>query len=270
MFKLLGIGLIGIGWNIKINAYDELSSLRNTIKNEKTYIYPHDISQLGKEQHNVPENIVVKIPRFLIDKKYPVGEIKLNKIKTKTSTIIRYDEDGRIKITNNEEIKKELLRSCLLFPTELFKEFELEQRIMTDGGIKILFNNTITSKSNGGKNLVERYFTVIENSGIDNSKEYNLVPSQQNVELMSMALSDYDFELKENFINSNKDVYLIVEPRKHSLNSSDVKLNIVAIADNKDKIFEEKYSNQISELSKQFATSFIVIICGIGLLFMET
>jgi hypothetical protein len=44
MLKLLGIGLIGIGWNIKTNAHDKLNGLRNTIKNEKTYIYPHDIS----------------------------------------------------------------------------------------------------------------------------------------------------------------------------------------------------------------------------------
>ena len=160
--------------------------------------------------------------------------MKLNKIKTKTSTIIRYGEDGRIKITNNEEIKKELLCSCLLFLTELFEEFKFKQRIQTDEKIKILFNNTITSKSNGGKNLLKRYFAVIKNSGIDNSKIYNLVPSQHSVELMSAALSDYDFELKENFINYNKDVYLIAKPHKQSLNSTDVKLNIVAITVDKD------------------------------------
>ena len=51
---------------------------------------------------------------------------------------------------------------------------------------------------------------------------------------MSAALSDYDFELKENFINYNKDVYLIAKPHKQSLNSTDVKLNIVAITVDKD------------------------------------
>ena len=49
MFKFLGIGL---------------GCLRNTIKNEKAYIYPCDISRLGKEQHDEPENVVVKISRF--------------------------------------------------------------------------------------------------------------------------------------------------------------------------------------------------------------
>lgn len=272
MLKLFGIGLISFGWSVKINTDDELVNLRNKIKNEKTYIYPHDITKLGEEQTNMPDNIIVKIPHNLIDKKYSIGTIKLNRLTTKTSTIIKYDESGRIKIISNDKIIKEPFQSHLLFPTKIFKEFELNPRMFESNKIKILFNNTITSKSGGCGNLLERYFNVVENSGMDYSTLYHTIPS-----IHSIALTGYDFELKENFIRSYNDLYLIVNPYKQITKSPmsqeqaepNIKLNIVAIADDKDKIIKEKYWSDANEIDNQYLASFLVIASGIVLLFVE-
>lgn len=275
MLKLFGIGLISFGWSAKINTDDKLVNLRNKIKNEKTYIYPYDITKLGNEQTNMPDNIIVKIPYNLIDKKYSIGMIKLNRLTTKTSTTIKYDESGIIKIINNDKIKKEPFQSHLLFPTKIFKEFELNPRMFDSNKIKILFNNTITSKSVGCGNLLERYFNIVENSGMDCSTLHRSISS---IPLMySMALSGYDFELKENFIRSYNDLYLIVNPYKQLSNpqisqeqvESNIKLNIVAIADDKDKIIKEKYCYEASEIDSQYSISFLAIVCGIGLLFYK-
>jgi len=272
MLKLIGCGLINFGWNIKINTDDKLDNLRKNIKNEKIYVYPNDVFKLCEEQTYIPDNIIVKIPHNLIDNKYFIGMIKLNIMIKKTSTIFKFDENGRIKIINNDKIKKEPFQTYLLFPTKIFKEFELEQKMFESNKIKILFNNTITSKSIGYNNLFERYFNVVKNSGMDCFIHYHSIPS-----IHSIALSEYDFELEENFIRSCNNVYLIVNPHKQMSEPQifqeqpkpNIKLNIIAIADNKDKIIKEKYCSKINEIISQYSASFLVIACGIGLLFYK-
>ena len=118
--------------------------------------------------------------------------------------------------------------------------------------IKILFNNTITSKSCGHKNLIQKYFTIVQNSGIDYSNQYNLIPHEY--PMYSMPL--FECELEENFISHYNDIFLMVNPYKQLSNFSEqqtvqfeqqtvqseqniksyIKLNIIAIADDKDKI----------------------------------
>ena len=274
MLKLIGVGLIGYGWNIKTNADDKYIDLRNTIKNEKIYDYQQDISKLDIEKNNIPDNIIVKIPHNLIDKKYSIGKIKLNRITTNKSTIIKYYQNGKLKIINNDEIKKEPFQSHLLFPTKIFKEFELDQIMFMNNKIKILFDNTITSKSCGHKNLIEKYFTIIQNSGIDYHKLHNPISAEYSI--YSFPLSEYDFELEENFISHYNDIYLMVNPYKKSYFTelldveSDIKLNIIAIADNKNKIIEEKYRSEISNNYNQYAISFLAIAYGITLLFVKS
>jgi hypothetical protein len=278
MLKLAGIGLISFGLRVKISADDEFVNLTNKIKNEKTYIYPHDITKLSEVQTDMPDNIIVKIPHNLIDKKYSIGVIKLNRLTTKTSTIIQYDESGRIKIISNDEIKKEPFQSHLLFPTKIFKEFELNPRMFESNKIKILFNNTITSKSVGCGNLLQRYSNIVENSGMDCSTLYHSISSIYSIPSMhSMALTGYDFELKENFIRTYDDVFLIVNPHKQISQllmyqeqvEPNIKLNIVAISDDKDKIIKEKYWSDADVIANGYLASFLFIASGIILLFVE-
>ena len=394
MFKLLGIGLIGYGWNIKKNTDKEIVDLNKTMKNEKIYVYPHDIPKLDLEPANLPNDIIVKIPHNLIDNKYYIGKIKLYKITKDTSTIIRYyddDENKKLKITDIDHIKKEPYQSHLLFPTKILKEFELDQIMFKNNKIKILFDNTITCKSGGHENLIEKYFNIIQNSGINYSNQHN--PIFYKYPLYPMPL--FECELEENFISHHNDIFLLVNPFKQLSNlseqqtlqseeqtvqseqqtvqfdqqtvqseqqtlqseeqtvqpeeqtlqseeqtvqseeqtvqsdqqtvqseeqtlqseeqtvqseqqtvqseqqtvqseqqniisykypkysipqfrcelkenaESDIKLNIVAIADDKDKIIKEKYHSEISTIEEQYNLSFWAVVSGIALLFIE-
>ena len=84
---------------------------------------------------------------------------------------------------------------------------------------------------------------------------------------MSIYLvNNNNYELKENFIAHNNDVYLMVNPCTRYMN---IKLQIIAIADNKDKIVREKYSSTINKLEGQYIISFFAIAFGIGLLFVK-
>lgn len=113
--------------------------------------------------------------------------------------------------------------------------------------IKILFDNTITSKSYGHKNLIEKYFTIIQNCGIDYNKLHNQISSEYSI--YSFPLSEYDFELEENFISHYNDIFLMVNPYKQS--------------------YFIELLNEISNNYNQYAISFFAIAYGITLLFIK-
>lgn len=286
MLKIIGTGFIILGINIKIYVDKKFDDLNNTIKNEKIYVYPDDIYKLCQEHDpeqqdcdsdsdsdSEPNNSIIKIPHNLINNKYSIGTIKLNKITPKLSTIVKCDEYGKIKIINNDEVISSIAQSHLLFPTKIFKEFELDQMMFMNKEIKLLVDNAVNYKSNENRNenLINKYCAIIKNSGIEHSElklELESVP-----EYSSTFFNN--FELKENFIKPCNDVYLMVNPHSQLLNfsskySKNIKLKIIAISDNRDLIVKEKYSNKINELDGQYIISFFVIACGVGLLFLKS
>lgn len=260
MLKIIGVGFIILGFNIGKYVNKEFYDLNNMIKNEKIYIYQSDILNSGQKQLSMQTNSIVKIPRNLIDNKYSIGIIKLNKISPKLSTIIKCDEYGRIKIINNNEITNEIIQTHMLFPTKIFKEFELDQMMFMNKEIKLLVDNAKIYKSdknkNENKNVIDRYRTIISNNDIEYS----------GLHLMHPSTFYNNYELKENFIAHNNDVYLMVNPCTRYM---DTKLQIIAITDNKDKIVREKYSSTINKLEGQCIISFFAIAFGIGLLFVK-
>lgn len=258
MLKIIGVGFIILGFNIRKYVNKEFYDLNNMIKNEKIYIYHSDIFNSGQKQLSMQTNSIVKIPRNLIDDKYSIGIIKLNKISPKLSTIVKCDKYGRIKIINNNEITNEIIQTHMLFPTKIFKEFELDQMMFMNKEIKLLVDNTKIYKSNKNenKNVIDRYRTIISNNDIEYSGLHFVYPSTFYI----------NYELKENFITHNNDVYLMVNPCTRYMNT---KLQIIAIADNKDKIVREKYSSTINKLEGQYIISFFAIAFGIGLLFVK-
>jgi hypothetical protein len=284
MFKIIGIGIFG--WGVQsINKTDnEYLNLKNTIKNEKIYVYPNDVDELNKkysfdkEQNNISNNIIIKIPYNSIDIKYPIGKIKLNKIIKKTSpiTIIEYNNSRKNKFTNNEIIDKKLFKECVLFPTEIFKHnaLNLEQH----NKIKLLFDNTITSKSKQSKKLINEYYNSIIKS--NQSKDFLLSNNiYYDLDYDYYYDSDYDYnydyELELNFIEYYRNVYLLVNPYieksdKEPTQLSNTKYNIISIGDDENIIIKEKYSNEKNQLDNKYLISIIAIVAGIGLVFVKT
>jgi len=286
MISLVGICLISIGLNIKLNIYNDYKILSNKMINEKVFVYPYDTNQFVKKvslnKNSINDNMIVKIPNNYIYKKYSIGKIKIQKITKKTSTVINYDKvNDFIKIENKETKCRETFLEHLLFPTCKFKEFEFDNKRFYDNKIKILFDNTIISKSNCNLPLINKYKNIVENNCI------------------SLNTSGCDFELEENFIGNFDDLYLMVEPclmstyqessqepsqqpsqessqepsqepsQESSQESSQepkVKFNIIALSDNKDKIIKEKYIDELNEINHKMFLSYFSIISGVVVL----
>lgn len=266
MYYLIGVGLIGLGFKIQHNVYNDYKNLNNKIKNEKIYEYPKNTYEYIKNyspqnytQYENPNEIIVKIPADCIDKKYSIGEIKIEKITKHISTIFECDKN-KIIIKNKEIKHKEPFLQHILFPTTLFDEFEIKQRTFNNEKIKVLFDNSIISKSSAGKtNLIDKYIKIIENN-------YGNCQSS-NIFLHTPINSNY--EMEENFIENGNDLYLIVKPNiKFSTEQKpNIKLDIVAMGDDVNKIVEEKYDVELREIGDKLIFSCLSIASGFILFF---
>lgn len=277
MLGLLSLGLVGIGLNIYAFETENYKILNEKIKNEKVLTYPHDTNQYMKNillnknvllnKNELSNNVIVKIPNNLLDKKFSIGKIKINKISKKNSTIIYYDKiNDCIKIKDKETECKEPFIEHLLFPTCKFKEFEFDNKMFYNNKIKILFDNAIISKSNGNMALINKYINTIENNSVR-----NFIPKEY---FSNLIISGCNFELEENFITPFDDLYLIIKPclqlKNQETNNEKVKFNIIVLGNNKDKIIEEKYIDELNVINRNMVLSYFCTITGcLTLLFIK-
>lgn len=273
MISLVGIGLISIGINIRTNVYKNDKIIIEKIKNEKVFTYPFETNNIMENdllnKNNMSNNMIIKIPNDRLYKKFSIGKIKIQKIIKKKITDIKYDKDNNtVNIENKEIITKEPFLEHLLFPTCKFKEFDFDNKRFHDNKIKILFNNTIISKSHGNIGLIDKYINTLENNYVSNFL--------QREHFLNLITSGCDFELEENLIGNFNDLYLMVEPHLMSTNQESnqesnqepnqepkVKFNIIALSDNKDKIIKEKYISEINELNNRIILFYFSILSGV-------
>lgn len=274
MLGLIGLGLIGIGNNIRINTDNKNDQLNRIITNEKIYTIPEDnyiLTQLSSEitpNQNSNSNLIIKIPHNLINNKYLVGKIKLNKITNFSEKKYKLDEFNNLIIEKKiKEKKTEPFLKKILFPSNILENYGIDYKFEPNDKTEILFNNSIVSKSKSFKTLYDKFKNTITFS---HSNTTNLTFSD-NFDIVQPYNDNVNFELVENYITERKDVYLLIDDALRSNGSNENKiLNILIICDNKDKIIKKKYQIMLNEVELGYISSFSLITIGIGVIIGST
>lgn len=218
---------------IKKNELDE------KIKNYPIYFYP-------KELNKIPLNNQIKviaIPSGLINKEYLIGEISLEKIIPTPIYVKKIIRDNNsinnwksIQVEKQVELKQDIKKQ-ILFP-KIYSQLDLDQNLLKSNKIIVLFDNLTVTRSDSNTNVNTNYkvlFDLYEHDIKKNIPTYypDLIPNIKFYESV---------ELKKNYLDTNKNLYLIV-----SNNNLSGKYYIRAMADSKEKIINQALKSDIEE-----------------------
>lgn len=220
-------------------TYNKLIEYKNKIKQEQIYEYPN------LPNNPMDTNIIVKIPNNLIQKKYYIGTMQLNKL-VPIQTIKLCFNTKTLKYVNTNIINVKI-KNCVLFPPNIYKNLVLDKKLLSMNKIKILFNNNITSYSFYSNILFSKYNQILSTN----------IPSYLS-EINYDDYKNFDIQLQENLISQGEDVYLIVNP---SITTNE--LCISTISNDIDTILTEKYNYLINEIKMIASFSFVICCSGI-------
>lgn len=241
---ILSFSLIGTGGLSSYFAIEKKKELENKIDSLIIYNYPNEINNINQSKS------IIKIPKNFINLKNPIGIVKINKViklpYTTYEKIYNYNELRYEKVKSIQyDIVKKNIGKQILFPS-------LNNYFIFDKETKVLFTNNLYTVSDNSSNIVKRYEDIIRKNISNFSSDLVLEKSYFFSELQNEL-----YELEENILNNQKDLYLLSNP----INS---KLYINCICDNKEKIIKEKFSNEINTVECLTISSIVLTITGIG------
>jgi hypothetical protein len=252
IFNLIPISLIGAGIYSTYLTFIKKNKLDDKIKNYPIYSYPNELNK-------IPVNIhlnTIKISKNQIDSTYLIGEISLEKItpilsykKKQIKTDLFGNEYENI-IAEERIVSRELIKKQILFPL-IYNGLDLDKKLLLSNNIKILFDNTIVTKLKANENY-KLLFDLYENDVKKNIPTYYL-------DLIPNIKSNQFIELKKNYIESNKDLYLIVN--KYNINPT--LYDIQAMSDSKEKIINHALKSNIEEYQVKCILSVMFISLGL-------
>lgn len=290
MFDLILFGLCGVGtriYSIKKSGYKKLNE---KISREKIYEYPQDFKKIKK---NNKKNIIVKIDKNKLE--------KLN-----NSNLIGYVKI----IKKNNDIKYFGKKNTDIFHQMLFPNIDdnliLDPKLSLSTGVKILMNNRLFTKLTNDnfmikcKQIIEKKAINLKfdmNSDQDHDIDLNLFISALDTKEKKMITGDniysitsiYNqktkkfekkiygskenfYELEENFLNPNDDLYLMGtmpnSTRDKCFNLEHIShyyenFHINTISTSKRSIIHEKYKDEINYLENLNIAIIVISIATI-------
>ena len=203
ILNLIPISLIGSGIYSTYLTFIKKNELDDKIKNCPIYSYPNELNKIPKTN----SLHIIKISTNQIDSNYLIGEISLEKI-----TPIIYYKKKLIKtdyfsnkyenvLVEKKLESRELIKKQILFPL-IYNGLYLDRNLLLSNKIQILFDNTIVTKLKTNVNY-KVLFDLYENDIKKNISTYYL-------DLIPNVKYNQFIELKKNYLDSNKDLYLIV------------------------------------------------------------
>lgn len=257
IFNIIPIGLlasgsfIASGSFVAIKAIDKNNELNKKMNNVKIYSYPNEINHINQASLINDSNIIININKSNINDKFPIGIVKINKIKK--IPLITYDRVYDIYTNKYERIKKvehEIIKypigSQILFPNK-YPKLQLDPNLLINKKISVLFDNSTFTKSSSISNIIELYESIIQKNISNFKSDINFNSTDE-------------LELEENLLKNNNDLYLIANPSSN-LNV----LNINSISDNRDSIVKKKFESEINHVNTISFFSYCLIGSGLFL-----
>lgn len=256
---IIPVSLIGSGSFLGYNSWKESENVERQMKNENIVIYGDNnhlsrVSQTGSKY-------IVKIPNHLMEAKL-CGNVSVHGV-IKKHVKHTAKKQNYLKFSNELETttetkhyyfdEKTKIASQLLFPNLCLCDSECKNsnHFNIKNNAKILFENKLFTKSNDIELLREKFEKMVQK----NIPEYKT----------SFCSGNYNYyELEENLLGSNADLYLLVKPNVHNVHKTNS--DVIAISDNSNSIIQEKYANELSLIAGQKILSVLSIGMGIALI----
>ena len=256
---IIPVSLIGSGSFLGYNSWKESENVERQMKNENIVVYGDNnhlsrVSQTGSKY-------IVKIPNHLMKTKlcgnvsvYGVTK-KHVKHTTKKQNYLEFLNELETTIETKHYYfdEKTKIASQLLFPNLCLGNSKCKNPNHFDikNNTKILFENKLFTKSNDVELLREKFEKMVQKN----------IPEHKT----SFCSGNYNhYELEENLLSSNADLYLLVKPNVHNIHKTNS--DIIAISDNPNSIIQEKYADELSLIAGQNAISIFSI--GMGIVFI--
>lgn len=257
---IISIGTIGISANLAYNTFNSYFCVDDKMKNEKIYNYPLQHSLMEQINFNKSKNIIIKLPNQFINYNYPIGEIAIKKIIhkqfLKKNEVMKFNPyTNKIELVQVNEKVNKIIESCIkkqiLFPN-IYQDLALDVNSLSSNEVKILFDNVVKNTSSQQKDLFESYNLIVKK----NIPEYvpDIIPYHQND----------TFVLSKNLLSFGSDLYLLVNPSlNNECNNEQNKFNVIAMSDNREKILNHKYKDEIDECTNNGILSLLFLSIGI-------